>query len=700
MSMQKTGKFIRAARSFRQLSPEALAEKLSVSTEVLSLWENGKESPSIGHIRQMAEIFGCPVSDILNGVLSDETFWNKYWPNLHKEIVIPEESYHAAVDLKLDLSSEKTVSALLFGDNLEHTRDCVNSGISAQMLKNRKFVSKPTRCGCAMQWYPIGSRTSFFFGRPYTRHGEGYRMSRVHECNSQVITNYFDETAGIGQKDIFLRGGKSYDFTFVAKAFTPTDVTVTLRSAQGSVYDSAVFRVEADSFTAYSAILHPTADDAAAHLEITFSAKTTITVGAVSLMPSHNFHGMRWDVIEKMKEMGTRLLRWPGGNFAGEYHWKDGFLPRDQRAPFQSWLWLETQPHTMGYDFHEINTDDFLALCAEIGAEPFITLNPTWNTPEDSAQWVEYCNGAVDTPYGSLRAQRGHPEPYNVKFWSLGNEFGYGHMEGANTPYDYARGLRVYAEKMLEVTPGLTICSSGPYPDRAWSEHAANPLANLAGVVSLHHYAEYPEFIDPALRKAEYYRFINKVYTESMVKLRRTRELLQNDSIQISYDEWNTWYAWYRRGSVAEGIYAAGFLNELLRHAESCGVSMACHFESVNEGALLVTPDKVIMCPTGRAIAVMSRHAGGQICALEQDAVATRKDGLLTLTFINRSFDHDKVFRFPEAGEAVRATLYTSDDVVPCTVFEEKELPLRGSSSTLEAVLPPHSIALVQLKLG
>ena len=86
---------------------------------------------------------------------------------------------------------------------------------------------------------------------------------------------------------------------------------------------------------------------------------------------------------------------------------------------------LETQPHSLGYDFNEINTDDFVALCKEIGAEPFITINPTWNTEEECAQWVEYCNGDVDTEYGRIRIERGYKEPYNVKYWSLGNEFGY-----------------------------------------------------------------------------------------------------------------------------------------------------------------------------------------------------------------------------------------------------------------------------------
>lgn len=699
MPAQNTAKFIRAARAILQMPLQDLADRLSVSVQTVSDWEQGLSMPDISQVRVMAELFRCSTADVLSGAVSDETFFDRFWYNPDKGIVIPEDSYHVPVELKFDFHSEKVLSPLLFGDNLEHTRDCINSGISAQMLKNRKFASKPSRYGYALHWYPIGKRTAFAFGPGYTRHGEGYKMQRAAECNSQIITNYVDETGGIGQKDIFVRGGEVYDCAVVAKAFSPTVVTVTLAGEQG-VYDRKEICVETDQFTPFRLTLHSPVDDWNARLEITFTGLGTVTVGAVSLMPANNFHGMRWDVIEAMKKLGTRLLRWPGGNFAGEYHWKDGFLPRDERAPFQSWLWLETQPHTFGYDFHEINTDDFIALCREIGAEPFITLNPTWNTAEESAQWVEYCNGDETTPYGKLRAQRGHPEPYNVRFWSLGNEFGFGHMEGIQGPYEYARYLRDYALKMLEVSPWLTICSSGPHPDVGWADHAARPLANVAPVVSLHHYVHFPDYIDPALRKQEYYAYINRVHTECIPKLRRTRELLGDHSLQISFDEWNSWYAWYRGGSVSEGVFAASFLNELLRNAESQGVTMACHFESVNEGALQVHPDRVVMTPTGQAISILYSHAGGTVCVLEQDAVATRKEDILTCSFINRSFDRPKTFRFPNAGSALQATLYSADDVVPNTVFTESELKVTAAEDTLEVTLPAHSIALLRLRLA
>ena len=100
------------------------------------------------------------------------------------------------------------------------------------------------------------------------------------------------------------------------------------------------------------------------------------------------------------------MIRWPGGNFAGEYRWKDGLLPADMRGPLESAMEDETQPYTHGYDFHEISTDDFIVLCREVGAQPFLTINPVWCSPAESAQWVDYCNGPVDTGYGAKRAKK------------------------------------------------------------------------------------------------------------------------------------------------------------------------------------------------------------------------------------------------------------------------------------------------------
>ena len=608
--------------------------------------------------------------------------------------------YARPVSVEFNMDSDRILSPLYFGDNLEHTRDCVNSGISAQMLKNRKFVGKPDRFGCALGWDRIGDAPYFHlhFQHGYTRHGEGYRMTRAHETQGQIIISYNEEPAGIGQSCLFLRAGEPYDFSLAVKVFKPVEVQVALLASDGRLLAQDSIHAESGEYTRFERVLTPSAGDANGRLEITFRGENSMTVGAVSLMPRNNFHGMRLDVIEKMKELGIKLLRWPGGNFSGEYHWKDGLLPRDQRAPFQSYLWIETQPHTWGYDYHEINTDDFLCLCEQIGAEPFITINPTWNTPQDSADWVEYCNGDMTTPYGALRAKNGREKPYNVKYWSLGNEFGYGHMEGTNGPAEYAAHVRRHAEKMLAVTPDLRLCSSGPYPDANWAQKSAAALSDVSRVVSLHHYAEFPLYIDPGKREEEYYGFISKPDTEYLPRIRQLRSQLPDD-ITISFDEWNAWYAWYRHGSVTEGIFAAHLLNMMYRNAETYGISQICHFESVNEGSMLVTPDKAELMPTGQAIASMADHAGGRILALEEDVTVTEKNGIITCTLLNRSYNKEKTFFLPKAGTVAETRLLAGNGVVAGSRFTESTLDVETKEDIFRVVLPATSIAVLKMRV-
>lgn len=607
-------------------------------------------------------------------------------------------SYASPVTVEYDFDSHKTLSPLFFGDNLEHTRDCINSGLSAQMLKNRKFASLPARNGCPMGWERIGGYYAIPFEGTYTHHGEGYCMKRSHESHDLVITGYDEGICGVAQGGLYLRAGEDYAFLMAAKAFRPLQVRIALLAPEGAVLAEQTVFVEKPEFVSFDVMLTPSAEETKGRLEITFRGPGTLTLGAVSLMPADNFRGMRRDVIERMKELGIRLLRWPGGNFSGEYHWKDGLLPREERAPFQSYLWLETQPHTWGFDFHEINTDDFLHLCGEIGAEPFITINPTWNSPQDSGDWVEYCNGDVNTPYGALRAKNGHPAPYNVKHWSLGNEFGYGHMEGNNGAAEYASAVRLHAEKMLAVTPDLCLCSSGPYPNREWAEQSAAALSDVAGVVSLHHYAEYPAYIDPETREEEYYRFIAKPDTEYLPRMAALREQLPGD-ITISFDEWNAWAAWYRLGSITEGIFAAHLLNMMYRNADRYGVSQVCHFESVNEGSMLVKADRAELMPTGQAIAAMGSHAGGRILALREDVTVTEKDGIITCTLTNRSYDEGKSFFLPGTGKLQSAVLLSGEGVVPGTRFHERDLEVQAEENRFHAELPEHSIAVIKLVL-
>ncbi len=446
----------------------------------------------------------------------------------------------------------------------------------------------------------------------------------------------------------------------------------------------------------YESVLFPMLSDDDADLKITFNGQACIVIGCVSLMNHDNFHGMRRDVIENMKNMGISVLRWPGGNFAGDYNWFDGLLPIDERAPFASNMTVETQPQSRGYDFHEINTDDFIALCREINAEPFLTINITWNTPKENAAWVEYCNGDIDTKYGRIRAERGHPDPYNVMLWSLGNEAGFGHMEGDNSASGYSHLAKANAKKMLEVSSNLLLCSSGPYPNSEWVNYSAKPLSSVAPMVSLHMYGHHPQYWDFSKLNEEYKRCIKGVWFSGRL-IEELRNSLQNNQ-KISFDEWNIWKAWERQSCIIDGMYTVLMMHMFIEKSNKNGVDMACHFEAVNESAIKVTPNGSYLTATGKMLKLMKEHSGARILHADYFSVVTEKNDEKTVTLINSSCDEKKKFSVKADGECVESRLYYGKDLFPCSDFVETELATTAMDGFVNVELPPLSVGILKIE--
>ena len=689
MNVAQTGELIAKLRTSMGMTQAQLAQRLDVTDKAVSKWERGKSLPDVGILGRLAAELRVSVVEILSG----ETRNVARSSNLDQASPGEGEIDQAgALTLQPAAPADLLVSPYLFGSNLEHTRSCLYTGLSAQMLRNRKFTGKPTACqGCALEWYPIGERGIFTFDEPYTRHGEGYHMKRTMECNSlSVFCPVPGETVGLGQHGIAISENREYLFGAVVKSRTGADLSVSLTDRSGqAVYCCQKFRAEGDDWTRLEVELCPASSDPDADLRITWEDGGSVCFGALSLLPKDNFRGMRRDVIGKLKELGVTVLRWPGGNFAGEFNWMDGLLPVDMRAPFQSYLGLETQPHTMGFDFSEINTDDFIALCREIGAEPFLTINPCWSTPEENAAWVEYCNGDSSTKYGRLRKERGWEEPYNVQFWSLGNEFGYGHMEGDNTPGGYCQIALENGRKMLEVSPNLSLCSSGPYPSKEWSELSAKPLSGIAQLVSQHYYGYAPQYTAPDS--------VEREYNQCLASISRMRELIRQSrqwlepQIRISLDEWNVWYAWYRPSSVTDGIYAALAMHLLMEEAEKSGIAIACHFQAVNEGMIRVEADSASLTAQGQIFSLMKRHKGNRLCSASQEAVVTLdREGKTVATVVNASYRNRKSVDFAQYGPCSQAVLYSSDTVLPPSVFTETDVLDQAQGGTFD--MPPHSV--------
>lgn len=717
MNSEKIGRFIAERRKSLGYTQEQLGMRLQVSDKAVSKWERGQSVPDIFLMAQLAVELKTSVASLLDG---EERDVESSYHAMNKDKKAEENSDLWAEEVEADCSFTRgnVVSPYLFGCNLEHTRADIYGGLSAQMLKNRKFAGKPSAVsGHATGWYPIGkpaytlAATSGWHPKPmgeqpptvlfepYTRHYEShYHMQRKLECNAQRIVNFREgEVVGFGQHEVFVQKEKFYDFSIVAKALEPIRIKIALTSRFGKkAYAEETIEVESAEWIRYPVQLVSLEGDTDADLQITFSQEGCLDIGAVSLMPSDHYRGMRREVIERMKEMGIKVLRWPGGNFAGEYNWFDGLLPVDMRAPIESALGLVTQPHSLGFDNHEINTDDFIALCRAIGAQPIITLNLTWNTPEENAMWVEYCNGGPDTEFGRMRIERGFTEPYNVMLWALGNEFGCGHMEGDNTPHGYYRLAKTHLTAMRKVCKDLNFFACGPHPHKEWADCVTEALYPDVSFSSLHYYAPERVYGDRSYVREDYLAGMGSVKL-AQETIRTMRSYLKSD-IKLSFDEWNVWYAWYRPSSVTDGIFTALMFHMLIGEAEKSGIAIACHFEAVNEGSIIVTPDQAKLTATGQAFSVMKNHINGRVCYLSDSVLATTADHVLTVTAINASYDKTKKVTIKESGEMLSGKLYYGEEVLPYSVFETREADVIKEEAGYSVTIPTHSLVLLKIR--
>jgi alpha-L-arabinofuranosidase len=201
----------------------------------------------------------------------------------------------------------------------------------------------------------------------------------------------------------------------------------------------------------------------------------------VLLYPADHVCGADPEVIDYLAQSHLPILRWPGGNFVSGYNWEDGVGPMDQRPTRPNMAWGQAEANLFG-------TDEFVEFCRAVGCRPMICVNAGDGTPGDAARWIEYCNGAVDTPEGARRAANGHPEPYQVHYWEIGNELTGRHQIGWTTPAGYADRYREFAEVMQAADPdiGLLACGAPMWWQDPWNAELFNKNADILGCISDH----------------------------------------------------------------------------------------------------------------------------------------------------------------------------------------------------------------------
>ena len=314
--------------------------------------------------------------------------------------------------------------------------------------------------------------------------------------------------------------------------------------------------------------------------------------------------GLRQDVLRAVKNIKCPILRWPGGNFASNYHWKDGIGSQDKRPVRFDFAWGAEETNRFG-------TDEFIEYCRAIGAEPCICVNIGTGTLDEAIHWLEYCNGTGNTYYAKLREKNGHPEPYRVKYWGIGNE-NYGEWQvGYRSAKEYAKVLREYAKFMKVVDPNIKVVAVGA-DDPEWDLEVVKTTGKYIDYISNHQY----------LGSHDYYETVASVYwIEKRLKiLKSVIEIAQpltkeEQRVKIAFDEWNIWYRSTPENgneenyALKDGLFAAGVFITLHKLCRS--VTMANLAQLVNVlGAIHTEKHGLYVTPIYRAFELFVSHSG------------------------------------------------------------------------------------------
>ena len=349
-------------------------------------------------------------------------------------------------------------------------------------------------------------------------------------------------------------------------------------------------------------------------------------VGEDSSIP--NTRGIRNDVVAALKKIKIPNLRWPGGCFADEYHWKDGIGPRSERPKMINTHWGGvTEDNSFG-------THEFLDLCEQLSdpegqrCEPYICGNVGSGTVQEFSQWVEYINFEGISPMADLRRKNGREKPWDVKFWAIGNEsWGCG---GNMTPEHYAnlyRQFATYVRSYGGTTPYKVACgANGDNYDwtRVLMEKTTSPRGSLMHGLALHYYTVPGDWA----HKGSAVDFSESEWNLTMRKAHHMAELVSKHSaimdeydpqrkVALVVDEWGTWFDvepgtnpgfLYQQNTLRDAIVAGMHLNIFNNNAGRVRIGNIAQTINVLQAVILTEDEKMILTPTYHAFDMYKVH--------------------------------------------------------------------------------------------
>lgn len=461
------------------------------------------------------------------------------------------------------------------------------------------------------------------------------------------------------------------------------------------------------------------------------------------------------DLFEAIRALAPPVIRYPGGCFADTYHWRDGVGPRDTRPTRQNRAWggIKNVVAKVGpKERNHFGTDEFLALCERCGATPYLNVNFGTGTPREAANWVEYCNGSLDTYFGRLRANYGHRAPHAVPFWGIANEiYGWWEKGYCKTPEAYAERYLAFARAMRAVDPSIRLLAVG-WDRSDWNRPLLARVKGFVDYLTIHIYQPQIGLLANIFGSkplpetpAVYHAMLNApaVAEDLIQRAAADIEAVFGDvaTCKVAFDEWNIWYHFkqvYRADKphycLRDGLWSACMVNAFIRNARAVG--MANFAQLVNcIGMILTYPEGVVLTPhyfvfqmygeawqpqalpvEVQAPVLASEPFGKKIPALarpmlDASALGTPENARLSLFLVNKHVSASLAVEVALAGLegapdaaslAVRnTTLLTHPDPHATNTREAPEvvtlardaLAWDPASRTIE--LPPHSASVV-----
>lgn len=410
-------------------------------------------------------------------------------------------------------------------------------------------------------------------------------------------------------------------------------------------------------------------------------------VGEKSKIPNKN--GMRTDVVEALKEMKVPVLRWPGGCFADEYHWKDGIGEKESRKKMINTHWGGV------VEDNSFGTHEFMELCEQLGCEPYINGNLGSGTVQEMSEWAEYLTFEGVSPMADLREKNGRKDPWDVKFFGVGNEsWGCG---GNMTPEHYANEYRRYQTYVRNSGENKFYkIACGPNTDSyEWMDTVMKIAHPFMDGISLHYYTIPNEWND----KGDATKFDQKDWYQTLRKTLFMEELVRRHSeimdkydpekrIGLIVDEWGCWFNvepgtnpgfLYQQNTMRDALVAGINLNIFNKHADRVHMTNIAQIVNVLQSVILTEGEKMILTPTYHVFKMYKNHQDAtlidsfieakeigieeeKVCNLHESA-SIGTDGKINITLnnlsITDSYDIEGIF-VDTLVKSVKATILTN----------------------------------------